>query len=94
MFWVGVRYRGIALPDIMNIMRLWLDQRRFHPKIFDYAISGSGTLVCVQFAQEAEATEFAQAFAGSVSRERPSTETSEGWESNDEASNERSARAI
>jgi hypothetical protein len=37
-------------------------------------ISGSGVLVRVQFQQEAHASEFAEAFAGSVSRERPSIE--------------------
>jgi 4-diphosphocytidyl-2C-methyl-D-erythritol kinase len=74
MFWVGVRYRGIALPDIMKVMRVWLDQRRFEVKTFDFMISGSGTLVCAAFATETEATEFAQAFAGFVSRECPSIE--------------------
>ena len=83
MFWVGVRYRGIALPDIMNVMRIWLDQRRFHPKTFDFAISGSGTLVCAQFAKETDAAEFAQAFAGFLSRERPRIEWNEGVEAND-----------
>ena len=72
MFRVGVRYRGIALPDIMKVMRLWLDQRRLQPKTFEYVISGSGTLVRLQFTQEVEAAEFAQAFAGFVSCERPS----------------------
>lgn len=81
MFWVGVRYRGIALPDIMKVMRIWLDQRRFHPETFDFVISGSGTLVCVQLTEEAEAAEFAEAFAGFVSRERPSMQRSENRES-------------
>ena len=31
MFWVGVRYRGIALPDIMKVMQVWLNQRGFQP---------------------------------------------------------------
>ena len=60
MYWVGVRYRGIALPDIMNIMRIWLDQRRLTPNSFEVEISGSGTLVCVEFTQEAETAEFAK----------------------------------
>jgi len=34
------------------------------PQNFDYVISGSGVLVRVQFEQEAEASEFAEAFAG------------------------------
>src|ERR1700748_1899380 len=74
MFWVGVRYRRIALPDIMQVMRVWFDNRRYQPQKFDYVISGSGVLVRVQFQQEAHASEFAEAFAGSVSRERPSIE--------------------
>ena len=53
MSWVGVRYRGIALPDIMKVMRLWLDQRKYQPKAFDYVISGTGTLVRMEFEQEA-----------------------------------------
>ena len=78
MSWVGVRYRGIALPDIMKMMRIWLDQRQFQPKRFDYAISRSGTLVRAEFAQEAEAVEFAETFGGEVSRELPSIEAIEG----------------
>jgi len=74
MFWVGVRYRGIALPDIMKVMRLWLDQRKCQPKAFDYVISGTGTLVRMEFEHEAEAADFAEAFAGQVSRHRPSAE--------------------
>lgn len=91
MFWVGVRYRGIALPDIMKVMRLWLDQRRYQPKTFEYVISGSGTLVRVQFMQEDEAAEFAEAFAGFVSRDRPSIERNAGAEVN-ETSTEGSSR--
>ena len=74
MSWVGVRYRGIALPDIMKVMRLWLDQRKYQPKAFDYVISGTGTLVRMEFEQEAEAADFAEAFAGRVSRDRPSAD--------------------
>ena len=74
MFWVGVRNRGIALPDIMKVMRLWLDQRKYQPKAFDYVISGTGTLVRMEFEQEAEAADFAEAFAGRVSRDRPSAD--------------------
>ena len=92
MSWVGVRYRKIALPDIMKTMRLWLDGRQVQPKGFDYVISGSGTLVRVEFTQEAEAAEFAEAFGGFVSPERPSIEGSEGMNVN-ETSTERSERS-
>jgi hypothetical protein len=57
MSWVGVRYRTIALPDIMKTMQAWLDQRQFQPKAFDYAISGSGMLVRLEFTQGSEAAE-------------------------------------
>jgi hypothetical protein len=84
MSWVGVRlYRGIALPDIMKVIRIWLDQRRFNPKTFEIAISGSVTLVCVEFTQETEAAEFAEAFAGSVSCDRPRLDRTEGLEANE-----------
>ena len=72
MSWVGVRYRRISLPDIMTTMRLWLDQRRSEPKTFEYVISGLGVLVRLEFPGTAEAAEFAEAFGGEVSRERPS----------------------
>ena len=77
MFWVGVWYRGIALADIMQVMRVWFDNRHYQPQNFDYVISGSGVLVRVLFQQEGQASEFAEAFAGSVSRERPSIERRE-----------------
>lgn len=80
MVWVGVRYRGVALPDIMKVMRLWLDQRHYEPRTFEYLISMSGTLVRVDFSNETEAAEFADAFAGLVSRERPSIGRPEGME--------------
>jgi hypothetical protein len=35
MFWVGVRYRGIALPDIMPVMRVRFDNRRYQPQKFE-----------------------------------------------------------
>src|SRR4051812_28613157 len=73
MSWVEVRYRRIALPDIMRAMRIWLDQRQFEPETFECVISGSGTLVRVEFAQDAEAAEFAEAFGGLVSQDRPLT---------------------
>jgi hypothetical protein len=80
MFWVGVRYRGIALAHIMQVMRAWFDSRQYQPQIFDFVISGSGVLVRMRFEQEAQASEFAEAFAGSVSRERPSIEHYEAAE--------------
>jgi hypothetical protein len=75
MSWVGVRYRKIALPAIMKTMRMWLDQRQFQPRTFDYVISRFGTLVRVEFADGSEAAEFAEAFGGELSRDRPSIST-------------------
>jgi hypothetical protein len=74
MLWVGVRYRGIALPDIIKVMQAWLDGRGYRPHVFEYVISGSGTLVRVQFEHDIEAAEFAEEFAGSVSDDCPSIE--------------------
>jgi hypothetical protein len=45
----------------------------------------------VKFAEEAQATEFAEAFAGFTSTERPSIEHREAWMTN-EPSEERSSR--
>ena len=67
MLWVGVRYRGIALPDIMKVMQAWLSGRGYRPNTLEYVISGSGTLIRAQFEHEVEAAEFAEEFAGSVS---------------------------
>ena len=64
-------------------MRIWLDQKQFEPKSFDYVISGSGTLVRVWFAKEAEAAEFAEAFGGFVSRDRPSMDGSKASNTKD-----------
>ena len=55
MSWVGVRYRRISLPDIMKAMRLWLDERQFEPKTFEYVISGLGVLARLEFPGNAEA---------------------------------------
>jgi hypothetical protein len=74
MLWVGVRYRGIALPDVMRVMQAWLDGRGYRPNVFEYVIAGSGTLVRVQFEHEVEAADFAKEFAGSVSDDCPSLE--------------------
>jgi hypothetical protein len=72
--WVGVRYRGIALPSIMKVMRSWIDQRGYQLRHLDFVFSGGGTLVRAQFTQESEAAEFADAFAGFLSPDCPSIE--------------------
>jgi hypothetical protein len=77
MAWVDVRYRRIALTDIMKTMRLWLDQRQIQPSNVETVISGSGTLVRLEFPEDAEAAEFAEAFGGEVSRDRPFLERTE-----------------
>ena len=74
MSWVGVRYRGIALPDIMTLMQAWLNLRGYRPDVFEYVISGSGTLVRLQFEDGIEAADFAEEFAGSVSDDCPCIE--------------------
>lgn len=72
MSWVGVQYSRIPLTEIMNAMRIWFDSRRYHSKTFEYVISEFGVLVRVEFAEEAQAAEFAEAFGGFTSRDRPS----------------------
>jgi hypothetical protein len=74
MSWVAVRYRKIALPDIVKTMRIWLDQKQFEPKALDYVISVTGTLVRVEFPNDTEAAEFAEAFGGFISPDQPSVE--------------------
>ena len=85
MSWVGVRYRGIALADIMKVMQVWLNQRGIQPADFDFVISGSGTLVRAQFADEAEAAQFAEAFSGFVTQHRPELTRNESAEVADTA---------
>jgi hypothetical protein len=58
----------------MKVMRIWLDQQQVQPKTLEYVISRSGTLLRVEFTQEGDAAEFAEAFGGEVSRDRPSIE--------------------
>lgn len=77
MHWVGVCCRGISLPEIMARMRVWLDRHGYQTESFDHVASGSGTLVRVRFADEADAVNFAQAFAGWVSPDRPCVQGSE-----------------
>lgn len=74
MSWVGIRYQKIALPDIVKTMRIWLDQKQFEPKALDYVISGTGTLVRVEFPNNSEAAEFAEAFGGFISPDQPSAQ--------------------
>ena len=83
MLWVAVRYRRVPLVDIMHSMRAWLDKRQYQPKTFEYVISGSGTLVRVEFAEHAEAVEFAQAFDGATYRDRPSVTHNDVMEANE-----------
>ena len=83
MLWVAVRYRGVPLVDIMHSMRAWLDKRQYQPKAVEYVISGSGTLARVEFAERVEAVEFAQAFDGVTSRDRPSVTDSVIMEANE-----------
>src|SRR5207237_5607622 len=66
MLWVGVRYRGIALPDIMKLMQAWLTGRGYRPNTLEYVISGSGTLIRAQLEHEFAETELAEEYAGMV----------------------------
>ena len=55
-----------ALTGRMGMMREWLDHQRFEPATFRYTFTSPGILVRVEFAVEAEAVAFAEAFDGQV----------------------------
>ena len=55
-----------ALTDAMAAMRQWLDHRRFEPASFRCTFARSGACCRVDFPKEAEAEEFARAFAGKL----------------------------
>jgi hypothetical protein len=55
-----------ALTGRMAMMREWLDHERFEPATFRYTFTSPGILVRVEFAVEAEAVAFAEAFDGQV----------------------------
>jgi hypothetical protein len=55
-----------ALTGRMTMMREWLDHQRFEPATFRYTFTSPGILVRVEFAVEAEAVAFAEAFDGQV----------------------------
>jgi hypothetical protein len=77
MLWVAVRYHEVPLIEIMHSMRGWLDKRQCQPATFEYVISESGVLVRVEFREHAQAVEFAQAFDGTISTNRPLVKDSE-----------------
>ena len=54
------------LVETIETMRTWLDHKRFEPAVFRYSFGDARILFQVDFANEAEAAEFAKAFAGSV----------------------------
>ena len=60
-----------SLPERMEKMRTWLDERRYEPATFRYSFTGSGILFRVDFPVEAEAAEFATAFRGTLLRGSP-----------------------
>src|SRR4051812_17171097 len=74
MRWVGVRYRGVALPQTIELMRAWLDQNGYQCRTVEFAMLRFETLIRVEFAREAEAAEFAEGFGGFVSQDRPPVE--------------------
>ena len=55
------------LSDTLEAMRIWLDRKRFEPTAFRYSLAPSArVLFHLNFAADAEATAFADAFGGKV----------------------------
>jgi hypothetical protein len=55
------------LGDTIEAMRTWLDRKRFEPAAFRYSLACSArVLFHLDFAVDAEATAFADAFGGKV----------------------------
>ena len=71
MFPVEIRIRDNnerVVTEKMTSMREWLDHRRFEPSTFRYTFEPPGLVFKVEFKGEAEATAFAHAFGGQVTR--------------------------
>ena len=67
MFQVEIQVPDEApLPDRMEQMRTWLDERRYEPATFRYTFCSGAILFRVDFPVEAEANEFATAFGGKL----------------------------
>jgi len=55
------------LGDTLEAMRTWLDRKRFEPTVFRHSLGSSArVLFHLNFAVDAEATAFADAFGGKV----------------------------
>ena len=71
MFPVEIRIRENnekIVTEKMTSMREWLDHRRLEPSTFRYRFEPPGLVFQVEFQMESEATAFANAFAGRVTR--------------------------
>jgi hypothetical protein len=55
-----------AFEQVMKEMREWLDHRQAEPATFRYAFTPPGVLCRIDFIGDQEASEFAQAFGGTV----------------------------
>jgi hypothetical protein len=55
-----------ALSDVLAKMREWLDRLQYQPTTFRYTFAAPCILCTIEFAREAEAAEFAQAFDGRI----------------------------
>jgi nitrous oxide reductase accessory protein NosL len=64
LYTVETQIIGEDIATAMNAMRTWLDRHRFEPDSFRQSKGGLGTTFRIDFKSEAEATAFAQAFAG------------------------------
>lgn len=68
LYTVQVRLDEKSLVTRMSEMRVWLDNHRYEPDLFQYRAERRGALLRVDFKFESEAFAFAEAFGGSVLR--------------------------
>lgn len=59
---VAIRLRAVDFLEGMKTMRIWLDQQKFEPSVFEYEDVGDYLMVKVSFKVGAEAKEFEKRF--------------------------------
>ncbi len=61
---VTIRVQAVNFVERMNVMRIWLDDRRIQPSRFRYSDDGDDVLIEVGFKVAAEAAAFSTRFSG------------------------------
>jgi hypothetical protein len=64
---VEIQIAADNFRELMSRLRDWLEDERFQPRTFRYALSDPDTVLRVDFEIEDEAQAFARAFGGVVS---------------------------